>query len=148
MSEAGSKENSHLDFKEEEEEAKPRFDLTQTRRNIPIKTQIRQLENDISDLRKSLNENKKASMAVKGELGTLEGTIKEKCNELSKCIIDDLTNFEKDLRRVIQNDRTETDFFKVQVNSLNDNKVKLQKEVISLNSRMKSCEVDIGVESR
>ena len=87
-------------------------------------------------------------MTLKGELISLEGTIKEKCNELSKCIIDDLSNFDKDLKRVIQNDRTETDFFKVQLNSLNDDKVKLQKETISLQSRMRTCEVDIGVDTK
>ena len=85
---------------------------------------------------------------MKGELISLAGTIKEKCNELSKCIIDDLSNFDKDLKRVIQNDRTETDFFKVQLNSLNDDKVKLQKETISLQSRMRTCEVDIGVDTK
>ena len=87
-------------------------------------------------------------MTLKGELISLEGTIKEKCNELSKCIIDDLSNFDKDLKRVIQNDRTETDFFKVQLNSLNDDKVKLQKETISLQSRMRTCEVDVGVDTK
>ena len=76
------------------------------------------------------------------------GIIKEKCNELCKCIMDDLANFDKDLKRVIQNDRTETDFFKVQTNSLNDDKIKLQKETISLQARMRSCEIDIGVEPK
>ena len=62
--------------------------------------------------------------------------------------MDDLTNFDKDLKRVIQNDRTETDFFKVQVNSLTDDKIKLQKETISLQTRMRTCEIDIGVEPK
>ena len=106
------------------------------------------MEKDLSDLRAELNENKKCGMTLKGELISLEGTIKEKCNELSKCIIDDLANFDKDLKRVIQNDRTETDFFKVQMNSLNDDKVKLQKETISLQSRMRTCEVEIGVDPK
>ena len=57
--------------------------------------------------------NKKGSMMMKGGLSNLEGTIKEKCNELCKSIMDDLSNFDKDLKRVIQNDRTETNFFKV-----------------------------------
>ena len=62
--------------------------------------------------------------------------------------MDDLANFDKDLKRVIQNDRTETDFFKVQINSLNDDKIKLQKETISLQSRMRTCEIDIGVDPK
>ena len=149
MSEDEQRHEQNLNFKEnDEEESQPKFEMNQTKKNIPVKTQIRQMEKDLAELRADLNENKKCGMTLKGELISLEGTIKEKCNELSKCIIDDLSNFEKDLKRVIQNDRTETDFFKVQLNSLNDDKVKLQKETISLQSRMRTCEVDIGVDTK
>lgn len=149
MSEDEQSHEQNLNFKEnDEEESQPKFEMNQTKKNIPVKTQIRQMEKDLAELRANLNENKKCGMTLKGELISLEGTIKEKCNELSKCIIDDLSNFDKDLKRVIQNDRTETDFFKVQLNSLNDDKVKLQKETISLQSRMRTCEVDIGVDTK
>ena len=138
-------------FKEEEEaeeKAKIQTTLGGSGKFQPVKTRIRQLEKDIAELRGNLNENKKSGMVIKGELAVLETSIKEKCNELCKCIMDDLANFDKDLKRVIQNDRTETDFFKVQTNSLNDDKIKLQKETISLQSRMKACEIDIGVEPK
>lgn len=149
MSDDEQSHDQNLNFKENEEEVnRPKFEMSQTKKNIPVKTQIRQMEKDLAELRAALNENKKCGMTLKGELISLEGTIKEKCNELSKCIIDDLSNFDKDLKRVIQNDRTETDFFKVQLNSLNDDKVKLQKETISLQSRMRTCEVDIGVDAK
>ena len=149
MSDDEHSHDQNLNFKEnEEEDSRPKFEMSQTKKNIPVKTQIRQMEKDLAELRAALNENKKCGMTLKGELISLEGTIKEKCNELSKCIIDDLSNFDKDLKRVIQNDRTETDFFKVQLNSLNDDKVKLQKETISLQSRMRTCEVDIGVDAK
>ena len=149
MSEDEQSHEQNLNFKEnDEEESQPKFEMNQTKKNIPVNTQIRQMEKDLADLRADLNENKKCGMTLKGELISLEGTIKEKCNELSKCIIDDLSNFDKDLKRVIQNDRTETDFFKVQLNSLNDDKVKLQKETISLQSRMRTCEVDVGVDTK
>ena len=147
MSENQSKDD--MNFKEEEEEERPKIQTSLGNSKFkPIKTRIRQLEKDISELRGNLNENKKSGMVIKGELAVMETTIKEKCNELCKCIMDDLTNFDKDLKRVIQNDRTETDFFKVQTNSLNDDKIKLQKEVISLKSRMRQCEIDIGVEPK
>ena len=149
MSDDEQSHDQNLNFKEnEEEDSRPKFEMSQTKKNIPVKTQIRQMEKDLAELRAALNENKKCGMTLKGELISLEGTIKEKCNELSKCIIDDLSNFDKDLKRVIKNDRTETDFFKVQLNSLNDDKVKLQKETISLQSRMRTCEVDIGVDAK
>ena len=135
-------------FKEEEnEEKKINYEISQPTKNIPVKTQIRNLEKDISQLRKDLNENKKLGNMLRGELLQIEGTIKDKCNELSKNIIDDLANFEKDLKRVIQNDRTENDFFKTQISSLNEDKIKISKEAIGLNSRLTSCERDIGVDS-
>ena len=110
-----------LNFKEDSDgEEKPKVDtIGITSKFHPIKQRIRQMEKDIADLRAALNENKKGSMMMKGGLSNLEGTIKEKCNELCKSIMDDLSNFDKDLKRVIQNDRTETNFFKVQTNALN-----------------------------
>ena len=149
MSENQSRED--MNFKEDEDpEEKPmvQSSLGNSGKFQPIKTRLRQLEKDMQELRNNINENKKAGMTIKGELAVLETTIKEKCNELYKCIMDDLANFDKDLKRVIQNDRTETDFFKVQTNSLNDDKIKLQKETISLQARMRNCEIDIGVEPK
>ena len=140
-----------MNFKEEEdfeEKPKAQSSLGASTKFHPIKSRLRKLEKNIQELRSNINENKKAGMTIKGELAVLETTIKEKCNELCKCIMDDLTNFDKDLKRVIQNDRTETDFFKVQVNSLTDDKIKLQKETISLQARMRNCEIDIGVEPK
>ena len=140
-----------MNFKEDEEgEEKPKIQSTlgNTGKFQPIKTRLRQLEKDMQELRNNINENKKAGMTIKGELAVLETTIKEKCNELCKCIMDDLSNFDKDLKRDIQNDSNETDFFKVQTNSLNEDKIKLQKETISLQERMRNCEIDIGVEPK
>lgn len=76
----------------------------------------------------------------------MEHKTKEKCNEITKLIIDDLANFDKELKRVVMNDKSETDFFKQQVNALNQDKVKLQQNVLVMDTRMKSCETDIGVE--
>jgi hypothetical protein len=137
-----------LNFKEEEENTEEKPKAIQLNKFQPIKNRIRQMEKDLAELRAGLNDNKKSGMMIKGELSGLEGTIKEKCNELCKSILDDLSNFEKDLKRVIQNDRTETDFFKLQTNALNDDKIKLQKETISLQSRMRACEIDIGVDPK
>ena len=149
MSENQSRED--MNFKEDNEmEENPKL-LTSFGNQVkfqPVKTRIRQLEKDMQELRSNINENKKAGMTIKGELNVLETTIKEKCNELCKCIMEDLANFDKDLKRVIQNDRTETDFFKVLTNSLNEDKIKLQKETISLQERMRNCEIDIGVEPK
>ena len=104
MSENQSRDD--MNFKEEEdgeEKQKMPSTLGASSKFQPIKTRIRQLEKDMQELRSNINENKKAGMTIKGELAVLETTIKEKCNELCKCIMDDLANFDKDLKRVIQN---------------------------------------------
>ena len=149
MSENQSRED--MNFKEDDEiDEKPKLQTSfgNQIKFQPAKTRTRQSEKDLQELRSNINENKKAGMTIKGELNVLETTIKEKCNELCKCIMEDLANFDKDLKRVIQNDRTETDFFKVLTNSLNEDKIKLQKETISLQERMRNCEIDIGVEPK
>ena len=103
-----------MNFKEDdkgEEKIKIQTSLGGSRKFQSIKTRIRKLEKDFSELRSSINENKKPGLIIKDELAT----IKEKSNELCKYIMNDLTNFDKDLKRVIQNDRTKIDFFKVQI---------------------------------
>ena len=83
---------------------------------------------------------------MRSENQALEHKSKERCNEIVKSVLDDLTNFEKEFKRVIQNDKTESDFLKQQIASLNQDKIKLQQSTISLDSRLKSCEVEVGVE--
>jgi len=59
--------------------------------------------------------------------------------------MDSLSNLEKDLKRVIQTERKETDFIKSQVQSLNSDKSKIQQSVINLNTRMTTCENEVGM---
>lgn len=136
------------DFKEEEYNGNNRklTNSLEPNKNIPVKTQIRRMDTDLEKVRKDLEEYKKNNNMLKGELISLEGRIKEKCNELCKSIIDDLSNFKKDFNRVIVSDKTETNLFKAQVNVVNEDKIKLQKETLSLQSRMRQCEIDVGVE--
>ena len=84
MSENQSKDD--INFKEKgKEDEKPKIQTSLENTNFkPIKTRIRQLEKDISELRGNLNENKKSGMIIKGDIAILETTIKEKCNELCK----------------------------------------------------------------
>ena len=98
MSENQSRED--MNFKEDDEiDEKPKLQTSfgNQIKFQPVKTRIRQLEKDLQELRSNINENKKAGMTIKGELNVLETTIKEKCNELCKCIMEDLANFDKDL---------------------------------------------------
>ena len=65
MSEDEQSHEQNLNFKEnDEEESQPKFEMNQTKKNIPVKTQIRQMEKDLAELRADLNENKKCGMTL------------------------------------------------------------------------------------
>jgi hypothetical protein len=109
---------------------------------------MRKMEEVIADLKRELNDNRKKGQILRSDNKALENKASDKCNEMTKLIMDDLHNFDKDLRRIMLNDKTETDFFKQQVNSLKQDKVKLEQNTISLETRMKTCETDVGVDYR
>lgn len=115
-------------------------------KNIPVKTHIRKIEEFINDLKKDLNENKKNGQILRSENISLEHKNKERCNQLTKSLMEDLNNFEKEFKRVIQNDKNETDFLKKQVNSLILDKTNLDQSRISLETKLKMCEDDVGIE--
>ena len=69
-----SHDEPQLNFKErDEDDSKPKFDISQSKKNIPVKTEIRHMEKDRAELRADLNENKECGMTRKGELISLEG---------------------------------------------------------------------------
>ena len=82
---------------------------------------------------------------MRSENITLEHSTKQRCNELVKNIMDSLSTLEKEFKSEIKNDKKETDFLKSQVNELIHNKNDLQKNVLSINTRLTTCENDVGM---
>jgi hypothetical protein len=121
-------------------------DMTISKKNMPVKTHMRKMEETIAELKNDLNTNNKNSQMLRAENAALLSRTQEKCNEISKAIMDELQNFEKDFTRIKQNDKTETAFFDQQIKSLQQDAVRLKSQVIQLDSRLKSCEVDVGVD--
>jgi chromosome segregation ATPase len=121
-------------------------EMNVSKKNMPVKTHIRKMEETIAELRNDLNNNLKNGQLLRAENAGLQSKTQEKCNEITKCIMDDLYNFEKDFSRIKQNDKTETAFFDQQIKSLQQDAVKLKSNVIQLDSRLRSCENDIGVD--
>ena len=118
------------------------------KKNMPVKTHIRKMDETIAELRNDLNNNLKNGQLLRGENSALQTKSQEKCNEITKCIMDDLYNFEKDYARIKQNDRTETQFFDQQIKSLQQDSVRLKSQVIQLDSRLRTCENEVGVDCK
>lgn len=121
-------------------------DPTISKKNMPVKTHMRKMEEFISELKSDLNTNMKNGQMLRAENAALQSRTYEKCNEISKSIMDDLINFEKEFTRLKQNDKTETAFFDQQIKSLQQDAVRLKSQVIQLDSRLRSCEVDVGID--
>ena len=82
---------------------------------------------------------------MRSENISLEHSTKQRCNELIKTIMDCLSTFEKDLKRAIQNDKSETDFVKMQVQGIINDKNKLQDNILDIDTRLTSCENEVGM---
>jgi hypothetical protein len=121
-------------------------DINVNKKNMPVKLHMRKLEDMVAELRSDLNNNMKNGQLLRAENAALQSKTQEKCNEITKCIMDDLYNFEKDFTRIKQNDKTETAFFDQQVKSLQQDSVRLKSQVIQLDSRLRTCENDVGVD--
>jgi len=114
-------------------------------KNMTVKSQIRKIEETMAEIRKDCDENKKNAGILKGDLNVLGHKTKEKCNELSRLFMEDLQNLEKEFKRTVQSDKTETEFFKQQLHGLTQDKTKIKQNYYSLDSRLKICETDVGV---
>lgn len=120
-------------------------EFQQKKHAMPVKPHIKQIDDYIAEIRKDCDENKKTAGILKGDLNVLGHKTKEKCNELTKLIMEDLHNLEKEFKRTVQSDKTEVDFFKQQLNGLTQDKTKIKQSAISLDTRLKQCETDVGM---
>lgn len=112
---------------------------------MPVKPHIRQIDEFIADIRKECDDNKKTANIIKGDITALTAKTKEKCNELTKLIMEELHNLEKEFKRTVQSDKTELQFFKDQISGLTQDKTKIKQSAISLHTRLLQCETDIGM---
>jgi ribosomal protein L18E len=79
---------------------------------MSIKNRIYNIELNIKETNKGLNDNKKDCQMLRSECATLEHNATENCNDILKEILEDISNFEKDYRKLQQSDINETTFLK------------------------------------
>ena len=120
-------------------------EFNQRKTAIPIKPHLKQIEENLRSIRTESEENKKFANKLKGELTSLGNTCKEKCNDIIKSTIDSIHNLDKEFKRTVQQDKTETDFFKSMIQALTQEKLKIKNTTINLDSRLKQCEIDVGM---
>ena len=121
------------------------YDSPNKKSLITVKKHMKEIAELIEGIKKNLNQNKIDLKRLRAENSGLENRTREKCNELTKLIIEDLNNFHRDLKRVKQNDNSENAFFDQQLKMLIDDKLKISMNVMQLDKRLKSCETEVGM---
>src|SRR4051812_36150369 len=100
--------------REENQDVTLERDSNLTNTLITVKKHMKTIEELVNELKKDINENKRFGKIIRSENQTLEHKTKEKCNELAKLMQEDFTNFQRDIKRVKQNDNSESGFFEQQ----------------------------------
>ena len=72
------------------------------------------MQNAVKDFSKNINENKKEAQILRSECATFEHSATENNNDILKEILEDISNLEKDFRKLQQLDLNEMTFLKQQ----------------------------------
>ena len=121
------------------------YESTHKKNLITVKRHMKDMGDLIDGIRKDLNQNKIDSKKLRGENQAIEHKTAEKRNELIKLLTEDLNNFQRDIKRVKQNDAGENSFFQQQLKMLNDDKLKISMNVMQLDKRLRTCEAEVGM---
>jgi hypothetical protein len=114
-------------------------------RSIPVKDRMKKCEDMIQDIRNDITENVKNGSVLRAEVQTLDHKTKEKCNELTKLILDDLHKFDIEFKKAREDERAENEFFRHQISSLIQDKMKIKQVLNSMNVVMSQMEMDVGI---
>ena len=74
----------------------------------------------------------------------LEHLNKDSCADINKFIVEEELRIEKEFKKLCNMDKAEGNFFKQQLNQLNSDKIKLQQNVLILDSRLNEVENNVG----
>ena len=73
-----------------------------------------------------------------------DNTARDLENEISRFMVGEITRLEKEFKKLSDIDKSETIFLKQQMESLNQDKIKLQQNGLILESRVTEAESDVG----
>jgi hypothetical protein len=114
-------------------------------RSIPIRHRMKKCEDMVKDIRNDIADNVKNGSILRAEIQTLDHKTKEKCNELTRLVLDDLHNFDIEFKKARDDERAENEFFRQQISSLIQDKMKVKQLLTEMHVVMSQMEMDIGI---
>jgi small-conductance mechanosensitive channel len=91
------------------------------------------------------SENKREYIFVHQELTRIEKSSEENSIDLANSILDSLETVEKEFRRQMGEEKSQTNQIKQQLSTLNQEKMKLDQSCLLLNTRTEEIENNVGV---
>jgi hypothetical protein len=114
-------------------------------KSIPVKHRMKKCEEMISEIKNDITDNVKNGSILRAEIQTIDHKTKEKCNELTKLVLNDLHNFDIEFKKVREEERAENDFFRQQISSLIQDKMKIHQTLVAMRVVLNQMECDVGV---
>jgi len=113
---------------------------------MPVKIKIKSIEDLISLCSKELDYSKKNIQLIKTELSTMDYTQKQLINCCTSATLEEIKRLSGDLNKMEQSNDSDSNVVKQQISKIFQEKIKLQLQVIHLNSKVESVESSVGYE--
>eukprot|EP00357_Protocruzia_adherens_P030286 CAMPEP_0114974356 /NCGR_PEP_ID=MMETSP0216-20121206/1472_1 /TAXON_ID=223996 /ORGANISM="Protocruzia adherens, Strain Boccale" /LENGTH=164 /DNA_ID=CAMNT_0002334965 /DNA_START=76 /DNA_END=570 /DNA_ORIENTATION=+ len=112
---------------------------------LPVKAQIADIQDRLSNIRRGLHENRKDIQKQRDHMALLEHSNRESASEVVKTLNTEIIELTDDLRKVIDVEKNDTSYLKNQIVTLMQDKNHLQQNIISVEARTRDCEEQVGV---
>lgn len=93
-----------------------------------------------------MHESKQKYELIRSESNTLEKAQREESNDITTHTLDDIERLEQEFKKLVNEDKQENSFLKQQLSALTQDRMKLDQNMMILNTRVCHVEQHVGVE--
>ncbi|CAG9329407.1 unnamed protein product [Blepharisma stoltei] len=115
-------------------------------REPTIKEFILHLNQRLKDLKQELNLNRTLFQDLKGGVRDINHIANESCNDITNSALNETEKLEKNLKNKLNDIGTDVTLLKHQLFALNQGKIKIQQDILLLDSRVMEQEKHVGIQ--
>eukprot|EP00347_Sterkiella_histriomuscorum_P007928 403347028 len=113
-------------------------------RQLTDEEQITQLEDVVTTQQQTIRENKRDLGLIESDLNRIHRKTLIENQATYSIVLDQIMEFEKSFKRMVNDDKQQKAFIQVQINSMHKEKKMLEYQVGQINSRAQWCQDEIG----
>lgn len=115
-------------------------------RQTDIKEFIIHIHRQLDILSRVMHESKQDYEQIRNESRIIETNNQEANNDITNRILDDVEKLEREFKSLVSEEKSENSFLKQQITALNQEKMKLEQNILLLGTRVEEVERNIGIE--